>query len=192
LRLGRFLYRYRSLTPVPLLFVLLFFSEPTPVSLGLGAIVTVCGEVIRFISVGYTGLTTRSKNVQTNILVTNGPYGFVRNPIYLGNFFLSLGIVITANSFFPWFIVIYIILFSIQYFYIIKYEERFLKNRFGEEYSRYEKKVPCFFPGVKSYKSCKPVIPAFRMALRSEKTTLFILFMIYSLLGLIYLWKLEL
>jgi protein-S-isoprenylcysteine O-methyltransferase Ste14 len=184
---GRFLYRYRSLTPIPFVVFLLVFSTPSVISFIIGFIITVGGEVLRFFSVGYTGLTTRSKNVQTDVLVTNGPYGYVRNPIYLGNFLLSLGVVVAADTFFPWFIIIYIVLFAFQYYYIIRFEEKFLSEKFGERYEEYKKHVPSFFPKVKKFSGGQTVTPNFRYAFRSEQTTIGISLVLYTILVVIYI-----
>ncbi|MCK4576688.1 isoprenylcysteine carboxylmethyltransferase family protein [candidate division WOR-3 bacterium] len=189
MKVGKFFYKYRSLTPVPLVIVLLIFLKPSLVTIIVGFFVTICGEILRFTSVGYTGLTTRSKNVQSDILVTNGPYGFIRNPIYLGNFFISLGIVISANVFFPWFIVLYIIVFAVQYFFIIRFEEKFLREKFGDRYLQYIKNVPSFFVNLKPYRKGKSVKPNFKWALRSEKVTITVVALLYIIIGVIYVWQ---
>lgn len=181
MKIGKFLYRYRSLTPVPIIIILLFFSQPTLLSVIYGFILTFFGEIIRLISIGYTGLTTRSKNVQSKILVTNGPYSYVRNPIYVGNFFISLGVVISANSLFPWYIIAYILLFALQYSFIIKFEEQFLSKAFGKEHRNYMENVPSFSINFRGYKNKSKVKPNFRKAFKSEKTTLIIITLLFSI-----------
>ena len=188
MKIGEFLYRYRSLTPIPIVIILLIFSKPSTTTIIIGFFASVCGEIIRFISVGYTGITTRSKKVSSDSLVTNGPYGYVRNPIYLGNLFISFGVVISANTFFPWFIVLYIILFTIQYSFIIKHEEKFLKEKFTKDFTGYVDNVPSFFPRLKSYKEGSSVTPDFRKALISERTTILIVSLLYIIIYTIYLY----
>jgi len=182
-KVGKFFYRYRSLTPVPVIITLIFLAKPTLSSIILGFIFSFAGESIRFISVAYTGLTTRSKNVQSKMLVTNGPYAYVRNPIYVGNFLISLGVVISANSFFPWYIVGYILLFALQYSFIIKFEEHFLRQTFGDEHKKYVEKVPSFFTNFRPYRKKSGVQPNFKKAFRSEKAT----FIVEILLFLIFI-----
>lgn len=176
---GKILYKYRSFTPLPLIIALLIFAHPGIITIIAGFLISLFGEILRLTSVAYTGLTTRSKNVQSNILVTDGPYGIVRNPIYMGNFLLSLGIVISAHTFFPWFIVIFVVLFAVQYFFIIRFEEKFLRETFKEEYETYTKCVPSFFPRFVSYSEGNSVEPNFRNAIRSEKTTITIVCILY-------------
>ncbi len=182
MKIGRFLYKYRSLTPIPLILALLILTKPLLLSLIIGFIISIMGELLRMSSVAYTGLTTRSKNVQTGMLVTNGPYGVVRNPIYAGNFFLSLGIAVAAHAFFPWFILIYIVVFALQYVFIIRYEEVFLEEAFKDEYKDYKAHVPSFFPTFKRYRRGRMIKPDFKIAYRSEKNTVNIAIILYVIL----------
>jgi len=187
LSVGKTLYKYRSFTPLPLIIALLIFAHPGIITIISGFLISLFGEILRLISVAYTGLTTRSKNVQSNILVTNGPYGIVRNPIYMGNLLLSFGIVISAHTFFPWFIIIFAVLFAVQYFFIIRFEEKFLRKTFKEEYEIYTKHVPSFFPRFISYSGGNSVEPNFRNAIRSEKTTIIIVCILYAIVIGIYI-----
>jgi protein-S-isoprenylcysteine O-methyltransferase Ste14 len=186
MKLGKFLYKYRSLTPIPLIIILYILAKPLLFSLLIGFIISIMGELLRLWSVAYTGLTTRSKNVQTGVLVTNGPYGIVRNPIYVGNFFLSLGVVVASHAFFPWFILIYIAVFALQYIFIIRYEEEFLEGTFKDEYENYRMHVPSFFPTFKPYREGSSVKTDFRIGYRSEKNTINIALVAYAILVAIF------
>jgi protein-S-isoprenylcysteine O-methyltransferase Ste14 len=187
MKLGKFLYTYRSLTPIPLIIVLLILAKPLLLSLIIGCFVSILGELLRLTSVAYTGLTTRSKNVQSGGLVTNGPYGILRNPIYAGNFFLSLGVVVAAHALFPWFIPIYVVVFALQYVFIIRYEEKFLEKSFKDEYRDYRAHVPSFFPTFNPYRNGSALKPDFKIACRSEKNTINISLIIYGILIAIFL-----
>ena len=82
----------------------------------------------------------RSKD---NVLVTNGPYRYVRNPIYLGAliFIIAVGLV-AAN----WLLVISsLVLITVICMQVGK-EERMLIDRFGDEYREYMKRTPRFIP----------------------------------------------
>jgi phospholipid methyltransferase len=77
-------------------------------------------------------------------LAINGPYKFVRNPMYLARFILILGfVVITGN---PWLIGLYVVFY---YFYMVnrvKREEKKLIKVFGEPYLDYSRQVNRFLP----------------------------------------------
>ena len=105
LKIGEFFFRTRSYTPVPFLILLILFAAPTRASLVAGFIVMLTGEAIRIWGVGYSGFITRTRNVGADLLVTNGAYGRLRNPLYLGNFILSLGVCIMFNALMPWMVI---------------------------------------------------------------------------------------
>jgi hypothetical protein len=77
-------------------------------------------------------------------LAINGPYKFVRNPMYLARFVLILGfVVITGN---PWLIGLYVVFY---YFYMVnrvRREEKKLIKVFGEPYLDYSRQVNRFLP----------------------------------------------
>jgi len=78
-------------------------------------------------------------NSQTTKIITKGSFLFTRNPLYLALLLLLGSIAILANSI--WFLVLVIPLFIIFNFSVVPREERYLKERFGEEYIRYKNKV---------------------------------------------------
>jgi len=84
-------------------------------------------------------------------LATCGPYMFVRNPLYLGNFLMGLGFCLFINNMFL--SLLYIFLFFIFYCGTIQEEQILLTDLFGQEYIEYKKSVPAFFPLFKIYKS---------------------------------------
>jgi protein-S-isoprenylcysteine O-methyltransferase Ste14 len=119
-------------------FVILFFlfSNPTKASVLFGIIFCLIGEVIRTLAV----LVTEKKST----LTTSGPYGYVRNPLYLGSFLIGLGVCIMGNVFM--FTIIFIPVFLIIYFGIIKTEEGELQKVFKEKFNEYALNVPGFLP----------------------------------------------
>ena len=85
-RIGPVFFRLRSLTPIPFILILIFFSQPTPLPIVLGSLLIVLGEWLRIWAVGYAGGSTRTRTLgAARDLVTTGPYAHVRNPLYLGN-----------------------------------------------------------------------------------------------------------
>ncbi len=72
-------------------------------------------------------------------LVTDGPYRFTRNPMYLGMSLVLIGVAIlmgtlTPLSVPPLFVVVIQVLF-------VEWEQRLLDERFGEEYRHYRARV---------------------------------------------------
>lgn len=72
-------------------------------------------------------------------LVTSGPFSFTRNPIYLGNTVLMIGIGLIAGV--AWFLVLAIIAAFTTQKLAIEREEKHLQARFGKRYGDYAKRV---------------------------------------------------
>ena len=113
---------------------------------GVGLSFLIVGEFFRIWAVSHAGKSTRSRRLKAPVLVTTGPYAVVRNPIYLGNFLIGLGMVVFAEAIFltP----LFLILFVLQYRAIVAQEECFLEEKFGEEFRRYCTLVPKWMPRV--------------------------------------------
>ena len=153
-RFGDFVFRHRDTLPVPFIIItvlVLAFTKPT-FSAGddrlllfiIGVMVILGGEAIRIWAVGYSGGTTRSKKLIADKLVMEGPYSLIRNPLYAGNFLIALGFSLLANA--AVLVPLVIIYFIIEYYPIVRREEYFLLEKFGESYSQYLADVPRFFP----------------------------------------------
>jgi protein-S-isoprenylcysteine O-methyltransferase Ste14 len=76
-------------------------------------------------------------------LVVEGPYQYVRNPLYGGDFCLILGAGLLTCS---WVLVLVAALYLVQLAFQLPLEERELGERFGAAYHRYCELVPRFVP----------------------------------------------
>ncbi|HOO55365.1 MAG TPA: isoprenylcysteine carboxylmethyltransferase family protein [bacterium] len=114
----------------------LVFARPELKWLLVGTFVSLFGEAIRIISAGYI-----QKDQE---LSRTGPYAFTRNPLYVGSFFMYLGLCIAASN---WIVLlVYIPFFFIIYYATIFREESYLKEAFKEDYAGFCADVPRFFP----------------------------------------------
>ena len=148
-------------------------AKPTEFSLVVGMTIAVLGEIIRIWAVAHAGSATRTTSgAGGDELVMTGPYGHVRNPLYVGNFFLSTGLCIAAWPWMPWMLLITTLLFGFQYTLIIHLEEEYLHKRFSRLYHQYCQHVPRLFPRFSRYQSGQDRIPSFQKALHSERSTL--------------------
>jgi protein-S-isoprenylcysteine O-methyltransferase Ste14 len=184
------IFSYRSYTPIPFLIVMLIFAEPTLWSLLIGFLIALVGELIRFWGVGYAGGETRTTGpVGGSKLVTNGPYAYVRNPLYLGNMLMYLGFGVMSMALFPYFQIIGLIYFFVQYYLIVTLEEDYLSRAFPDEYALYIKHVPRFIPRLKRYEFASNFKFDIKEALRSEKRTLQAFLLVVALNILIFIFK---
>jgi len=120
------------------------------------------GEWIRVWSVGI-----RDSNLTLNILVTAGPYAYVRNPSYLGTFVIGLGAVVMSGLL--WFIPIYIFLFFMGYQPMVLWEEDRLRKIHGGTYLRYKEKIRRWIPSITPYPHKSPHVFLFFKALKRER-----------------------
>lgn len=161
----------RSYTPIPLLIAVLIMADPGPMTFVTGGLLVLIGESIRLWAVGYAGSATRTRHVGAPSLITNGPYGRVRNPLYVGNFVLSLGLCVMTWAWMPYMIGIFVAAFGIQYGLIVSLEEESLRKIFGAPYEAYLAAVPRFLPRFTEYSAGEPARYDFGAALRSERRT---------------------
>lgn len=167
--LGERLYQWRDLTAIPIVFILLFIAQPNVGSATIGILVVILGFGLRVYCRGFI-LAERSEGddmEDQSIFHTSGPYALVRNPMYLGNFIMTLGVLIFSGQ--AWFSVIAVGAFCFQYYYIVKYEESLLLERHGDAYERYRNAVPAWIPSRWPQKEDFPMIAAFWPALELER-----------------------
>ena len=151
------------------------FFDASELSLIIGFAIAVIGELIRFWGVSWAGSETRTTSgVGGSYLVISGPFAHVRNPLYIGNILMYVGLGIMSFSLFPYLQVIALLFFLFQYYLIVGEEEEFLAKKYGTDYEEFRKNVPAFFPRISSYKNENIPQPKvnFKKGLKSESRTL--------------------
>lgn len=144
-RIGAILFRNRSWLPVPFLLVaLLVPAHPTLRHWIVAAVLIVIGEWIRLAGVAAAGTVTRRRSREVQRLVNYGIFGWMRNPLYVGNFLIWMGFVIASGVL--WFLPLAILIFAVEYTLIVRYEEGVLESIFGAEYLAYKQRTPRWFP----------------------------------------------
>jgi protein-S-isoprenylcysteine O-methyltransferase Ste14 len=163
---GNFLFKHRSYLPLTLIPAALWVtylavnSRPEMFSnLDITLPEIFClissfiGLLTRVITVAFTPANTSGRNTAhgqvADVLNSNGMYSMVRHPLYLGNYFMWLGIaLLTAN-------ICFVILFSLAYWLyyerIMYAEEQFLTRKFGQLYLDWAGSTPAFIPAFKKW-----------------------------------------
>jgi len=75
----------------------------------------------------------------TDKIVTDGPYVFTRNPMYVSMALVYLGLAFVVNTF--WLILFWPFAFAFMHYKVILREEEYLEKKLGKEYKRYKSKV---------------------------------------------------
>ena len=144
-RIGAVLFRHRGWLPVPFLLVpLLARGTMGPRNWILGFALIVLGEAIRLAGVAAAGTVTRRRSRTVQRLVTYGIFGWMRNPLYVGNFLIWMGFTVISGVL--WFIPVAVLLFALEYTLIVRYEEGVLESIFGQEYLDYKARTPRWIP----------------------------------------------
>ena len=150
------------------------------------------GLAIRIYTVGYTPKNTSGRNTAegqvADTLNTTGIYSMVRNPLYLGNFFMWLGPALMTENI--WFIISFILFYWIYYERIIYAEEQFLERKFGNNYRAWADKVPVFIPKLGRFTSNRLSF-SIKKVIKKEKNGLFAVFLIFMVFDLIGEWIKE-
>lgn len=168
---GEQLFKLRDYTPIPLILLTLIVQSPTVLTATLGVLLVAFGELFRLYSVAFIGSISRTRGASLGAsLVTSGPFGVVRNPLYVANFLILLGFSVFSGRL--WLLLLSVILFALQYGFIVAYEESKLSEKFGLEYEEYKKRVPAWFPASWPGLEALEWPISFSAALRSEKRTL--------------------
>lgn len=154
-RCGAIFYRYRKYLIPGLLLLALAASRPV-IPLGrpwldtlldlCGLLVALCGQALRAAVIGYAYIRRGGKDgrAYADDLVTGGLFAHSRNPLYLGNLMILLGLLIIFNS--PGGYLMALPLAVFFYAAIVASEEAYLRGRFGEAYDDYCRRVPRFIP----------------------------------------------
>ena len=157
----------------------LFLQGPEPfgdtlVATLLGAIVAALGQLVRAVTIGFRYVIRggRGRRVYAEDLVTDGVYALVRNPMYVGNLLIVVGVAIAANSWAT--VLVGIPLAVFMYICIVAAEEEYLLARFGEAFKAYCRDVPRWLPRPGAlFRSSEPMQFRWRRLLVKEYGTPF-------------------
>jgi protein-S-isoprenylcysteine O-methyltransferase Ste14 len=148
----------------------LSFSTATIIVLLLGIVWALKGAILRTWGTAYLSPSVvHDPALHGEAVIAAGPYRYVRNPLYLGNFIHTLALALLMPPSGAIFCILAINIFQLR---LIAAEEAFLTTELGEPYLSYCAKVPRLFPAL------TPPIPASTMQPRWPT----------AFLGEIYMW----
>lgn len=118
--------------PIPLL--------PRAWAWGVGAVcLGLSGLVISAVRAFRRARTRPEPWKPTTALVTDGPYRFTRNPMYLGFALVYVGVTLLVNTLWP--LLLLPVVLTVIHFLVIRREERYLERKFGDDYRAYLRTV---------------------------------------------------
>ena len=156
-RQGAFLFRHRSYFPillgVPMTIAVLRLQQFHEVTMAdewwaiacLG--MSILGFLVRAGTVGFVPGGTSGRNVKmqrANVLNTTGTYSVVRHPLYVGNFLIWAGIVMSFSDLAT--TLLFVCMYGLYYERIAAAEEEFLADKFGIDYIAWAEVTPAIIP----------------------------------------------
>ena len=126
-----------------------FFAPGHRLTQSLAILVAVVGLTLRMWGSGCAGKHTRTAQIEAPQLVTDGPFAYVRNPIYAGTMCLGFGMAALIGD--PRAYLLAALAFVVLYVGIVPAEEEFLSRQFGAAYARYCAEVPRFLPRLRPW-----------------------------------------
>ena len=122
---------------------------------------------------------------KNKVLAVGGPYAHLKHPLYVGTFLGFLGFLVGVTTFhppgsylalagFPIFLLTYFIYYLPKKNQVEK--DRMLK-RFGEEFLRWDREVPDFFPRLKAYEPDRPQRFEWSGLVRNSEISMFLVYL---------------
>jgi len=146
-----FVFKHRgTLLALPAI-ALTAFGKPSAPAAAVGLPIALLGEALRCWAVGYSGVTTRGDTVTAPALVTAGPYAYVRNPLYVGNFLTAFGFSLAFTGGLEprsraALLALGLGTMTAVYATIVPLEEEYLRRTFGADFEAYVERVPRTLP----------------------------------------------
>jgi protein-S-isoprenylcysteine O-methyltransferase Ste14 len=187
--IGNFFFKYRNLL-FPIFGISIFIPSPplfTPSVFGpnyfvwpvvVGFLIAIVGQGFRAMTIGFKYIVRggKDKKVYAVDLVTEGMFHHCRNPLYVGNILMLLGVGLLSNSLY--FVIIVVPVFCFIYQAIVLAEENYLRGKFGPQYDLYAHDVNRWFPNLSGIgETFRGAIFNWRRYLLNEYNTLYMLCM---------------
>ncbi|HEY0653753.1 MAG TPA: isoprenylcysteine carboxylmethyltransferase family protein [Chryseosolibacter sp.] len=185
--IGNFFFKYRNLL-FPIFGISIFIPSPslfTPDVFGpnyyawpvtLGFLIAIIGQAFRAMTIGFKYIVRggKDKKVYAVDLVTEGMFHHCRNPLYVGNILMLLGVGLLSNSLY--FVITVVPIFCFIYQAIVVAEENYLRGKFGPQYDHYTRDVNRWIPNLTGIRlTFRGAIFNWRRYLLNEYNTLYML-----------------
>jgi protein-S-isoprenylcysteine O-methyltransferase Ste14 len=142
------------------------FTYATPIVIVAGALAAFLGALFRVWGAAYLGyFTVHHAEMQAGGVMAAGPYRYLRNPLYLGAWFMMLAMSLLMPPTGALFVMVLETLFLVR---TILSEEAFLSEQLGEPYREYLRAVPRILPSFGSSVPRAAAQPNWPIALLTE------------------------
>lgn len=160
---GNWLFVRRSWLPLVLyafaLLIMFLYPDDTHLAITdstwgvICMVVSFAGLAVRAFTVGYTPKGTSGRNTTAGQVAESlnqtGIYSVVRHPLYLGNYFMWLGLFMFLGLW--WFVAICSLAYWLYYERIMFAEEEFLRKSYSRQYESWAGRTPAFLPKLSGW-----------------------------------------
>jgi protein-S-isoprenylcysteine O-methyltransferase Ste14 len=159
---GNFLFGHRNYVfPIVFLAIVLLDRPRYPFGAAtwdraldaVGILLILAGQGLRALVIGLAYIRRGGKDgkVYADDLVTNGIFAHSRNPLYVGNIAVFVGLFVVLNSPLGWIVGVPAVF--VAYWCVVLAEEDFLRRKFGAPYEDYCRRVNRFLPSPKGLRA---------------------------------------
>jgi protein-S-isoprenylcysteine O-methyltransferase Ste14 len=163
--------RFRQFIGISFVILVSATGQPEKPLFFIGAFLACLGIAIRLWSSGHI-----KKN---KVLATDGPYAYVRHPIYVGNITLGIGFSIASGLW--WGLPLLILILLVFYPHAIGKEDEKLHRAFGEEWEQWQKNTRALIPRFVSHGQARSGSWSFMQSLRQNGEPIIALFLLFWL-----------
>lgn len=146
------------------------FTFATPLVIVLASLIAALGATLRVWGAAYLGPgTVNSMGMKAGAVMADGPFRYVRNPLYIGSVFMVAAITFILPPSGALFVVVLLAVFLLR---LIVAEEAFLTRQLGEPYQAYMRAVPRLIPRLRTILPATGLKPHWLLAVLSELTAI--------------------
>jgi len=163
--------RYRQFIGISFVILISVVGEPKELLFFTGLAFVFLGIAVRLWSSGHI-----KKN---KALATDGPYAFVRHPLYVGNITLGFGFALASSLW--WSLPLLILILLIFYPQAIRREDENLHRMFKKDWEQWHKRTPALIPRLSHYRDAQAGSWSFMQSLRQNGEPIIALFLLFWL-----------
>ena len=161
--------RYRQFLGISFVILVSVVGQPRELLFFAGGALVLLGIAVRLWSSGHI-----KKN---KALATDGPYSFVRHPLYVGNITLGFGFAIASSLW--WGLPLFILLLLAFYPHAIRREDKKLHHVFKNDWERWRKETSALIPRITPYQNIQGGKWSFMQSLRQNGEPIIALFLLF-------------
>jgi protein-S-isoprenylcysteine O-methyltransferase Ste14 len=163
--------RFRQFIGVSFVILVSLAGRPNETLFIIGAVCAILGIAARLWASGHI-----KKN---KALATDGPYAYVRHPLYVGNITLGVGFCLASGLWWSYPLFIGIVL--IFYPHAIRHEDEKLHHMFKEDWEQWSKKTRALIPRLSPYQPNQQSSWSFMQSLQHNGEPIIALFLLFWL-----------